>query len=509
MILYKGCDCVMKKAHLIVSRDFKLARTCNRLFGSFVEHMGSVVYNGIFEPGHPASDEDGFRGDVLELVKELGLSVVRYPGGNFSSGYNWEDGVGPKESRPVKLDLAWRAYEPNTFGLNEFIKWVKTVGAEPIMTINLGTRGIDEARSIMEYCNFPKGGYWSDLRISHGIREPHKIKVWCLGNELDGEWQIARKTADEYGRMACEAAKVMRLVDPDIELVAVGSSARHMPTFPKWDKTVLMHTYEQADYISLHNYINKKQDDTATYLARPIDMEKQIKEIIATCDYVKSRKRSNKTMYLSFDEWNVHKQPDTEYIPWQTGSPFDWCRFNMEDTLVFGSMLLAILRNADRIKISCQSLLVNTIPLILTEKGGKAWRNPTFYPLMHASQFGRGEVLINVLNTPKYETAEYGDVPFIDSVSIFNEEKGELTVFAINRSNEAVTLEIDARDFKGCRVKEHIMLKHDSLSSVNTSEKPFEISPALCGNTAINNGRAESFLDKYSWNVVRFDLAEK
>lgn len=498
----------MKNAKLILSKDFKIGKTSDRLFGSFVEHMGSVVYNGIYEPGHPASDDRGFRRDVLELVKELKLSVIRYPGGNFTSGYNWEDTIGPKAQRPVRLDLAWRQIEPNAFGLDEFMAWSGMVGAEPIMTINLGTRGVDAARNVVEYCNFPAGSYWSELRRSHGIGEPYKIKLWCLGNELDGEWQIAKKTADEYGRLACEAGKVMKLVDPDIELVAVGSSARHLPTFPEWDKTVLMHTYETADYMSLHNYINKKEDTTATYLARPMDMERQIREIIAACDYVKSVKRSNKTMYLSFDEWNVHKNPEIEYVPWQTGSPFDWCRFNMEDTLVFGSMLLAILRNSDRIKIACQSLLVNTIPLILTEKGGKAWRNPTFYPLMHASLYGRGEVLIDVMDTPRYDTPVYSDVPAVDSVSVFNEEKGEVTVFAVNRSEEAVLLKTDARDFNVRGVKEHLVMAHRDPGAVNTSERPLTLRPQSSNHTVLDGGLAESLLEGYSWNVIRLEVTD-
>lgn len=499
----------MEKAQLVVSKDYKIGKIDNRMFGSFVEHMGSVVYNGIYEPTHATADKNGFRNDVIELVKELNLSVIRYPGGNFTSGYDWEDGIGPLEQRQSKLNLAWRAYEPNTFGLNEFIQWSKKVSAEPIMTINLGTRGITEAGNIVEYCNFSHGSYWSELRKSHGIKEPYKIKLWCLGNELDGEWQIARKTADEYGLLACEAGKAMKIIDPDIELVAVGSSARHLASFPEWDRTVLMHNYEQADYLSLHNYINKKGTPTSNYLAMTLDMEKQIQDIIAACDYVKGVKRSNKTMFLSFDEWNVHKSPDIEYVPWQIGSPFDWCRFNMEDTLVFGSMLLSLLRHGDRIKIACQSLLVNTIPLILTEKNGKAWRNPTFYPLMHASLYGRGEVLTNVLNTPKYDSTEYTDVPKVDSVSIYNEEQLTLTVFAINRSDELISLEIDARDFEICKLKEHIVLSHEDIAAVNTAENPKEISPHLNKNHTIivdKTGKNEYILNAYSWNVIRFSL---
>lgn len=499
----------MLKARMIVSKDFKIGRTDERLFGSFVEHMGSVVYNGIYEPGHPAADADGFRSDVLELVKPLDLSVIRYPGGNFSSGYRWEDGIGPKENRPAKLDLAWRAIEPNTFGLNEFMKWVRQVGADPIMTVNLGTRGIEDACHMLEYCNFSEGGYWSDLRIAHGIREPYRIKIWCLGNELDGEWQIAGKTADEYGRLACETAKAMRRIDADIELVAVGSSAPHMATYPEWDRTVLMHTYEHVDYLSLHHYIGKHGKDTPGYLATPLEVERQIEEVLAACDYVKAVKRSKKTMYLSFDEWNVWREPDVEYIPWQTGSPYDWVKFHMEDALVFASTMLAIVRNADRIKIACQSLLVNTIPLILTEKGGKAWRNPTYYPFAHVSKYGRGEVLRCVLDSPKYDTPDYTDVPVIDTVAVWDGEKGGLTVFAVNRGKEPLLLQMDLRDFGGLAAAEHIEMRHERLDAVNTADRPDEIAPRPGSGITVRDGRAESQLQPFSWNVLRFSSRRK
>lgn len=499
----------MKKAKMIVSKDFKIGRTDERLFGSFVEHMGSVVYNGIYEPGHPTADADGFRMDVLELVKPLELSVIRYPGGNFSSGYRWEDGIGPREKRPRRLDLAWRAIEPNTFGLNEFISWVRRVGAAPIMTVNLGTRGIEEACHMLEYCNFSGGGYWSDLRIAHGFEKPHDIKIWCLGNELDGEWQIAGKTADEYGRLACETAKAMRRIDADIELVAVGSSAPHMATYPEWDRTVLMHTYEHVDYLSLHHYIGKRGKDTPGYLAMPLEVERQIGEVIAACDYVKAVKRSKKTMYLSFDEWNVWREPDVEYTPWQTGSPYDWVKFHMEDALVFASAMLAIVRNADRIKIACQSLLVNTIPLILTEKGGKAWRNPTYFPFAHVSRYGRGEVLRCVLEAPKYDTPDYTDVPVIDTAVVWNEEKGELTVFAVNRCADPVLFQMDIRDFGGLAALAHIELRHERLDAVNTAERPEEVVPRPGGGITVRDGRAESLLQPFSWNVLRFSTTRK
>lgn len=497
----------MKNAKIIISKDFKVGKTDNKLFGSFVEHMGATVYNGIFEPGHKESDENGFRLDVLKLIKELGLSIIRYPGGNFASGFNWEDSIGTLDQRPVRLDLAWKAIEPNTFGLNEFMKWIGKIPSEPVMTINLGTRGVDAARNIVEYCNFLKGSYYSDLRRSHGFNKPHGIKIWCLGNELDGEWQIGRKTADEYGLLAREAAKVMKLVDPEIKLVAVGSSTRTMPDFPRWDKTVLMYTYDYIDYLSLHMYINKENNDTSTYLARSIDMDRQIKEIVSTCDYVKSVKRSDKTLFLSFDEWNVAKLDSNKYSPWQTGNPIDRILFSMEDALVFGSMLLTLLKNADRVKIACQALLVNTQPLILTEKGGKVWRNTIFYPFMHVSQFGRGEVLVNLLDSPVYHNKDYGDVPVIDSVVVLNEENRGLTIFVINRSNEDVLLNIDIRDFKGISIKEHIILRHDNINATNTAENPLNVYPMKCDSTNIDNKYVESILKGYSWNVIRFSIS--
>lgn len=282
------------KAKMIVDKSFRIAEVDKRIYGSFVEHLGRAVYGGIYEPTHSTSDESGFRNDVKELVKQLDVPIIRYPGGNFVSGYNWEDGVGPVASRPRQLELAWRTVEPNEVGTNEFFKWAKDIGSEVMMAVNLGTRGIDAARNLVEYCNHPGGSYWSDLRRSHGVEQPHKIKTWCLGNEMDGPWQIGHKTAEEYGRLAVESAKAMKLIDPDIELVSCGSSSSTMPTFPEWEATTLDHTYEVADYISLHQYYGNHDNDTTNYLARSMDMDHFIHTVISTCDYIKAKKRSKK-----------------------------------------------------------------------------------------------------------------------------------------------------------------------------------------------------------------------
>ena len=214
------------KARVLVDREFVIGEAGPRLYGSFVEHMARCVYGGIYEPDHENADSMGFRTDVIDLVRDLKVPIIRYPGGNFVSGYNWEDGVGPVDERPRRLELAWHTVEPNLVGTNEFVEWAKRVGAEVMLAVNLGTRGIEAAASLVEYCNHSGGSYYSDLRRSHGYPDPHDIKVWCLGNELDGHWQIGHKTADEYGRLACETAKVMKWVDPSIELVVCGSSGR-------------------------------------------------------------------------------------------------------------------------------------------------------------------------------------------------------------------------------------------------------------------------------------------
>ncbi|HET6452306.1 MAG TPA: alpha-N-arabinofuranosidase, partial [Spirochaetia bacterium] len=268
-------------ARMTLDREFTIGRTDPRLFGSFIEHIGRAVYGGIFEPGHPTADSDGFRRDVIDLVRELRVPFIRYPGGNFVSGYDWWDGVGPVAGRPRKKDLAWKVIEPNTVGVNEFVKWAARAGAEVNMSVNLGTRGPDEARALVEYCNSPAGTHWSDLRVSHGLPEPHKIRTWCLGNEMDGPWQICHKTAEEYGRAAAEAAKVMKWVDPGIELVACGSSFPGMPTYPQWESTVLEHVYEHVEYVSLHCYYGNPENDTANFLAKSLSMDEQIRTVIA------------------------------------------------------------------------------------------------------------------------------------------------------------------------------------------------------------------------------------
>lgn len=380
----RGEEKMSRRAKMVLDKELQISQIDERIYGSFIEQLGRAVYGGIYQPGHPAADADGFRQDVVQLVKELNVPIIRYPGGNFVSNFFWEDSVGPVEERPHRLELAWRSLEKNEFGLNEFCKWAKQVDSQVMMAVNLGTRGIADACNLLEYCNQPSGTKYSDLRIKHGVKEPHNIKVWCLGNEMDGPWQIGHKTMEEYGRLAEETAKAMRLIDPSIELVSCGSSSRDMPTFPEWEAVTLSHTYEYVDYISMHQYYGNTDNDSSDYLAQSDDMDEFIRTVIAACDYVKAKKRSKKIMNISFGEWNIwfhSKAADddmTQNHPWQTAPPLLEDIYNFEDALLVGLMLITLLKHADRVKMACMAQLVNVIAPIMTEAAGGAWKQQRY-----------------------------------------------------------------------------------------------------------------------------------
>lgn len=500
-----------KFARLVIDKDFKISNIDKRIYGSFIEHLGRAVYDGIYQPGHPLSDENGFRRDVIDLVKELDVPIIRYPGGNFVSNFYWEDSVGPKSERKPRLELAWRTLETNQFGINEFSKWVKEANSEVMMAVNLGTRGVEDACNLLEYCNHPSGTKYSDLRIAHGDKNPYNIKTWCLGNEMDGPWQIGAKTMEEYGRVAAETAKAMKLIDPSIELVSCGSSNSHMPTFPQWEATTLEHTYNYVDYVSLHHYFDKNQQgDTRNFLASALDMDRFIKTVISTCDFVKAKKRSKKDINLSFDEWNVwyhsHKKDDEtmKNDPWQQAPSLLEDIYTFEDALMVGLLLITLLKHSDRVKMASIAQLVNVIAPIMTDKdGGAAWKQTIFYPFMHASKYGRGIALQPVFTSSKHDTKDFSDVNDVESIAIYNDEAEELTIFAVNRDLEdAIPFECDVRHFDGYKVIEHIVLENDDLLAVNSSAGE-KVAPHNVNNTNVDGGRLTTVLNKASWNVIR------
>ena len=504
----------MKKATLILDRDYAIAEVDKRLYGSFIEHLGRAVYGGIYEPGHPTADEKGFRRDVMEMVRRLNVPVVRYPGGNFVSGFNWEDSIGPRENRPKRLDLAWFTTETNEVGLHEFIDWCRQVNTQPMYAVNLGTRGPDDARRIVEYCNHPGGTALSDLRIRNGAKDPFGVKLWCLGNEMDGPWQICAKTAREYGAAAREAAKVMKWVDPSIELVACGSSAYDMPTFGTWEYEMLMECYEHVDYVSLHRYYNNHADNTADFLARSLDMDGFIRTVVSICDAVGGTKHSRKKLNLSFDEWNVwyHSLAQDEEIKkrdrWGRALPLLEDIYNFEDALLVGALLITFLRNADRVKIACMAQLVNVIAPIMTRTGGGVWAQTIYWPLMYASRYGHGVALRPVVQSPAYACTDYDSVPYVDAAAVLGEDGG-MTIFAVNRSaDEAMELCADLRGFDKFEIEEHIVLHHDDVKAVNTEANPENVSPKKGAGGTMDGGRLSVVVGPYSFNVIRLKRAE-
>ncbi|WP_028801315.1 alpha-N-arabinofuranosidase [Streptomyces sp. 142MFCol3.1] len=504
----------MHTARFTIDPEFSIADVDRRLYGSFVEHMGRCVYTGIHDPEHPTADEAGFRGDVAGLVRELGTGLVRYPGGNFVSGYHWEDGVGPLAERPRRLDLAWRSIETNQVGTNEFLGWAKGLGLEPMMAVNLGTRGIDAARALVEYCNHPGGTAWSDLRIKHGVADPHGVKLWCLGNEMDGPWQTGHKTATEYGRLAAEAGKAMRQVDPSIELVACGSSNSTMPTFGTWEREVLEQTYDEVDYLSLHAYYEELDGDRASFLASGAHMDRYISDVVSTADHVRAVRHAKKHIRLSFDEWNVWyaaRFPGERNLETAETPRLIEDTYSVTDAVVVGSLLITLLRHADRVAVACLAQLVNVIAPIRTEPGGACWRQTIFHPFAQAARFATGRVLRTEINGTRIHTDRHGDVTALDAVVTHDETDGSLTVLAVNRAQDRpLKLEAALRGLPGgYRLEQHLVLTDDDHDAVNTEAEPNRVVPRLVAGAHVTpDGVLEAELAPVSWNVVRLVRAD-
>jgi len=498
----------MIKASLIVDHDFVLADIDRRLFGGFVEHLGRCIYGGIFEPEHPTADEFGFRRDVLDLIRELGVTTVRYPGGNFLSGYRWEDGVGPADKRPTRLDLAWYSTETNRFGTNEFIEWTKKAGVEPMFGVNLGTRGVEEARRFLEYCNHPGGTELSEARRAHGWDKPHDIKLWCLGNEMDGEWQICAKTPEEYGRIALETAKAMRSVDPSIELAACGSSHRRTETFGRWEYEVLDRCFDYVDYVSLHTYFTNPHDQTEEYFANLEDLDAFINEVASICDAVAAKRHSAKRLMLSLDEWNVwykaRSHTDLRKPGWPQAPALIEEVYNAEDALLIGGALITLLNNAGRVKIACLAQLANVIAPIMTEPGGRAWRQTIFHPFALTARHASGRVLRTIANSTTYATKSFPESPHLIACATEDEAAGTLVIFALNRHlTESMSLEVDMRGFSEERtIETALQIRHPNLKAVNTRDTPDAVAPSQLAAVSISGGRLTAKLAPTSWNVI-------
>jgi alpha-L-arabinofuranosidase len=487
-----------------------IAPVNREVFGSFLEHLGRAIYEGIYDPQSKLSDSNGFRKDILDEIKKLGVPIIRYPGGNFVSGYNWLDGVGPKASRPAVLDKAWNSMNSNEFGTDEFLTWCRLVGTEPLLGLNLGTGTAEQAAALVEYCNLDKGSRWSDLRRKNGIAEPYKVQKWCLGNEMDGPWQIGHMTATEYGLKAEDAARQMRYVDPSLKLIACGSSGPGMPTYLEWDREVLEQCYDYVDAISLHRYFgNEGQEtggDSSKFLALNLSMERQIDEVAAVCDMVRGHKRSPKKLWLSFDEWNVWYRA-------RTGDAVNGHRqnaphlleevYNLEDALLVGGLINSLIRKADRVQLACLAQLVNVIAPIMTNADGLL-RQTIYYPYSWALEFARGSALELLVESPTYDVSGLGAVGFVDAAATHQSDTGKIALFLLNRDlAKSHQVEI-VWEGSSPRAGEAVVLTGGDLKAANTFDAPARVAPQKAEKPSSAGARTTFELPPRSYTVVQW-----
>ncbi|MDR1618475.1 MAG: alpha-N-arabinofuranosidase [Treponema sp.] len=501
-----------KTVKATVNRDFVTGRVSDMMFGQYFEPIGRCTHEGMYEPDHPTANAKGWRQDVLELVRDLNITCFRYPGGNLTASYRWEDGVGPREKRPARMELAWVSIEDNSIGTNEYIEYVKDLGAETLMTFNMGTRGVESAVDLVEYCNYPGGTWLSDLRRAHGYEKPHNIRYWCLGNEVEGEWQIAQHRAEDYGWLCRQTAKAVKRMDPSYQLIAAGSSNCNLPTYIDWDLRILDDAYEYIDGLAIHCYTDRRETDTTLrYLAHTVNLEQYLSSIEGVCRAVKAKKRGRKDIWLSIDEWNVQSyemihlqadRPKRGIRPWMVHPPIIEQTYTMEDALALGLQFIVYFRHCNSIKVACMSLLVNCLSPIMTEKGGPAWKQPTYYPFMHCSKYGRGRVLETIVDGECYQDDLYGKVPYVEGIMIQN-EGDTLTLFAVNKHGDECTCLCGLQGFEDYRIIEHIVLSHEDLFAVNTVKDQDNVKPHNREGGVISDGELRVTLEAYSWNVVR------
>jgi len=420
------------KARIKIDIERRKGEIDPNIYGNFVEHLGRCIYGGLYEPGSSLSDEKGYRRDVLEATRALNTSVVRWPGGNFVSGYHWEDGIGPQSERPTRIDLAWGFRESNAFGTDEFVEWCRRAGTEPYFCVNLGTGTMDEARNWVEYCNVEKGTYWSDLRRKNGFEKPHNVKYWALGNEMDGQWQMGHKNAEDYGKFALETAKLMKWIDKDIKLVAAGSSD-YNGDWIHWNRTVLDYLKNHVDYIALHNYVENRSDDYYKFMASTRFAEKAIRITEGLIAETLSGTERKEPIYIAFDEYNVWYRAKGEEGNEEI--------YNLEDALVVSTFLNIFVRNAHVVKMANMAQLVNVIaPIFATPEG--AWYQTIFYPLQLFARNCRGVSLDTFVACDSYALDEER-IPYLDVSAAYDEKAGEVIVNVTNRHlTEALSTEL-------------------------------------------------------------------
>lgn len=497
----------MSTTKLSLHTHFQIGAVDERVYGGFLEHLGRAVYEGVYEPGSAHADADGFRQDVMAALKRLKMTAMRYPGGNFVSGYHWEDGVGPRDQRPTVRDLAWQSMETNHFGTDEFMALSRKMDWTPMFTVNLGTGTPEEARNWVEYCNVAPGTKYANMRADNGNPEPYDIKLWCLGNEMDGPWQLGHVPADQYAIRAQQAAKMMKDVDRSLELVACGSCTTGLPTYMQWDREVLEYLGDWADYISLHRYVGNPDNDTPDFLAVTNSIDQQIEEMDAVCRFVQARRRSKKRAYLCFDEWNVwyrarsgsHVDGAGKFAP-----PLLEEVYNLEDALVVAGFFNSFIRHADVLKIANIAQIVNVIAPMLT-RGDDLLLQSIFYPFEMYTKRRDGVALQMMVDGPSYTSASYGETTYVDASAMQNGD--QLHLFAVNRATDgAMTVEVDIAD---AAVKGQVngeLLTGPAPDAFNDYDAPDRVVAVSFDGVTVRDGKAIMELPPLSVAAVTLAL---
>ena len=429
------------KARIKIDTERTIGDIDPKLFGNFIEHLGRCVDGGVFEERSPLSDSSGFRRDVLDAAKKLHVTQLRWPGGNFSSNYHWRDGIGPRDQRPPRLEMAWGTVESNRFGTHEFLDYVEKLGAEPYICANLGTGTWEEVQQWVEYCNSSEDTAMTRLRKQNGRREPWKVTYWGLGNEMDGPWQMGHRSADDYGKFALEAAKLMKWTDPNVKLIAAGSSNFGAGSdWTGWNRTVLEYLKNHADYLSLHTYVGNPQNDYGDFLASSVELSDRIRTAEGIIDAAMSGVR-NRKIYIAWDEWNVWYRARGND---QRGRRILEEPYNLEDALVVATFLNAFLNHAHIVKIANMAQLVNVIAPIFSNDSG-VFLQTIYYPLQLFASNSKGKALELFADSPKYKSRRFDDVPYLDASGAYQD--GSLVLHVVNRHrDQPITAELALED---------------------------------------------------------------
>ena len=420
----------------------------------------NTLYGNLYDPSSPLADENGFRKDYIDAMKELKVTNMRWPGGNFAMGYNWQDGIGPKGRRPARINLAWGGIDNNHVGTDEWIELNKAIGSANVICVNLGLATILDALHWVEYCNYNKGTYYSDLRAKYGHKEPYNVKIWDLGNEVDGyPWELGYKNAEDYVKIAREAAKAMRQVDHSIKLVASGSSYYESTgKWVEWNRKILTGLGDMIDYISIHRYW-ERSDDYYTFMGQSaMDFDEKIRVTADEIDAVRTMKGFKNPIYISVDEW---------------GS-FGW---NFRSVLPIAQCFNSFIRHANIVKMSNFTLMTS---LLSTDREIGTFKSPLFYTYKLFSNNCRGNSIDTYVECDTFNTEKYKGIPFLDVTSVYNKETNTIFINVVNRHKDKTISTViinNSGSFKGNAETE--LLTAASLDEPFTFDKQDEYNPVI------------------------------